>query len=70
MIMELVQSGKPGSQPNDTSEWRIQLVDDNSSKPIKNNSNVNFINPKTNSVLATCNWKVVDEKFRYCKYIR
>ena len=51
-----------GSQPDETSEWRIQLIDDNGSKPIKNNSNVNFVNPKTNSILATCNWKVVNEK--------
>jgi hypothetical protein len=47
-----------GSQPDQTSEWIIKLVNDNSSKPIKNNSIVNFINTKTNAILATCNWKV------------
>ena len=46
------------SQPNETSEWMIRLVEDSNPQPIKNNSIVNFINPKTNAILATCNWKV------------
>jgi len=46
------------SQPNETSEWIIRLVGDSKIQPIKNNSIVNFINPKTNAILATCNWKV------------
>jgi hypothetical protein len=47
-----------GGQPDDTSEWMIQIIGDSNVEPIKNNAVVNFINPKTNSILATCNWKV------------
>jgi len=47
-----------GSQPDETSEWMIRLSGDSNPQPIKNNITVNFINPKTNALLATCNWKV------------